>query len=178
MSAAVVFAGAFSSLLTSVSLRYDVAMPSVWLRRRGYNSLQFNDFPSDSPLNLSSFLPDSRSVPGELYIGRFLASRLESLSSQTVSQYRLHCPRSVVGFSSHGLAWRSLVRESCAGPCVSEYDGQLPAVPHLERITEHKCCLKVNRKSDLNQGRVGHTIHAELGDPVMNTCPPGKSRQH
>ena len=46
---------AFSRLLASICLRYGVAKPSVWPRKRGCNRRQFSDFRSDSRLNFTTF---------------------------------------------------------------------------------------------------------------------------
>jgi hypothetical protein len=44
-----------SWLLPLVCLRYGVAMPSVWPRRRACKQRQFSDFHSDSPLNFTLY---------------------------------------------------------------------------------------------------------------------------
>ena len=63
---------AFSSLLTSLCLRYGVAKPSVWPRKRGCNRRQFSDFRSDSPLNFTSFWLRSGDVGEAFWVCRFL----------------------------------------------------------------------------------------------------------
>ena len=71
---------AFSSLLASLCLRYGVAKPSVWPRKRGCNRRQFSDFRSDSPLNFISFGFRFGDVGEAFWVYRFLVLQLSALS--------------------------------------------------------------------------------------------------
>jgi hypothetical protein len=63
---------AFSLLWASLCLRYGVAKPSVWPRKRGCNRRQFSDFRSDSPLNFSSVWFELGHLGKRVHVCRFL----------------------------------------------------------------------------------------------------------
>ena len=71
---------AFSRLLASICLRYGVAKPSVWPRKRGCNRRQFSDFRSDSPLNFTSFGCRFGDVGEPFRVCRFLVLQSSSFS--------------------------------------------------------------------------------------------------
>jgi hypothetical protein len=71
---------AFSRLLASICLRYGVAKPSVWPRKRGCNRRQFSDFRSDSPLNFMSFGFRFGDVGEAFRVYWFLVLQLSALS--------------------------------------------------------------------------------------------------
>ena len=158
-------AGAFSWLLPSVCLRYGVALPSVWPRRRLCKLRQFNNFRSDYPLDSSWFWCPNRGVRETLRMCRFLVLRLGSFSSRT-TLHRLESHRlaGVVCYPSNGLAYGSLVREAFADQFVSVHAGHLSSVPCLLRIAARKSSLKPHRKllSD-----TAHTLW-------LNSRPPGR----
>jgi len=129
---------AFSWLLPSLCLRYGVALPSVWRRRRPSKLLQFNNFRSDYPLNLNWFWSPNRDVRETLHMRRFLVLRSESFSSRTLCGFELHRLAGVVGYSSTDLACRSLIGEAVATLLASEYARQLSPVPHLDLIAARK----------------------------------------
>jgi len=137
-------AGAFSWLLPSVCLRYGVALPSVWLRRRLCKLRQFNNFRSDYPLNLSRFWCPNWNVRETLHMCRFLVFRSGSFSSRTLHRFELLA--GVFGCPSNGLAYGSLVREAFADQFVSVHAGRLSSGPCLLRIAGRKSSLKPHRK--------------------------------
>ena len=91
---------AFSSLLASLCLRYGVAKPSVWPRKRGCNRRQCSDFRSDSPLNFTSFGFRFGDV-GEAF--RVCLSLVVQLSALSISVFTF---QATARCSSAYLSWR------------------------------------------------------------------------
>lgn len=158
---------AFPWLLTSVCLRYGVAKPSVWLRKRICKLRRFNDFRSDYPLNLSSFWAQYWDVLEKLYMRLCFVLPSESFSSRTVSRSRLQRLAGIVVCASNDLACRSLIGEPVARLFASEYAGQLPLVPCLDPLAARNCCLNVHRKSCLKPSTLAS----------LNSCPTRSSRE-
>lgn len=153
---------AFSWLLPSVCLRYGVALPSVWLRRRLCKLRQFTNFRSDYPLNLSWFWCPNWSVRETLQMCRFLVLCSGSFSSRTLHRFEWHRLAGVVGYASNDLAYGSVVREAFTDQFVSVHAGQLSSVPCLLRIGARKSSLKPHRKSCLTPPTLSCLIHAHL----------------
>lgn len=97
-------AGASSWPLPSVCVRYGVAKPSVWLRRRVCKLPQFNNFRSDYPLNLSLFWRQYWNLLGKSSMRSFVVLLPEIVSPSSGLQ-RL---ASIVGHCSIDLASRHL----------------------------------------------------------------------
>jgi len=129
---------AFSWLLPSVCLRYGIALPSVWLRRRPSKLRQFNNFRSDYPLTLNWFWSPNWNVRAKLHMYRFLVSRSDSFSSRSKYRFEFHRLACVVAYPSIDLARRSHCREPVATLLASEYARQLSPVPHLDLIAARK----------------------------------------
>jgi hypothetical protein len=68
-------ASVFSPLLSSNCIRYGIAKPWVWPRRRGRNRRQLSNFRSDSPLNFTSFEFKFWNVRDSLHVCCFLMLR-------------------------------------------------------------------------------------------------------
>lgn len=133
-----------SWLLTSLSLRYGVAKPSVWLCRRVRKLVRFNDFHFDYPLNLSCFGSPYRSVLEHLRVWYFFVALPTTFCRlHEVSRSCLRSPGSIAGswndldrgflISNH---WRTSRSRGCllGMPFPSKHADQFFAPPDGRRV--------------------------------------------
>lgn len=120
----------FSWLLTSACLRYGIARPSFWLRRRVRKLVRFNNFHSDYPLNLSCFGSLYWSVLEHLRVSCFFVALAAAFSRlREVSRSCLRSPANIAG------CWNDLDRGFLIPNhwCTSPSRGRLLGTPFLSK---------------------------------------------
>jgi hypothetical protein len=135
-------------LLNWLCLRYGVAKPSVWLRRKACKPCQFNGFASDYPLTLAGFGFQNLSVLENWDVLTFRALRSEgSRSVAKLSQSWSQSPGNVAGFC-HGLSSVDISRKAL--PLVVSRSPAWNALPFrtcwmvpLSKTSSARCCARL-----------------------------------
>lgn len=169
-----------SWLLTSLCLRYDIAKPSIWLCRKACKRLQFNNFGSDYPLNLTCFGFRYSSVVAKWHVRTFLALRPEGRNSVRKVSHSWSRSRGNIDSPGTDVASVLLIRMHCrSSPSrgrplrtsfPSLHAGHVPRTDTFRRVAAREHCLNLHRKGLLNRNTVARLTAAQVGYPSRTLC--------